>query len=158
MYFVHLDIDNNKVFVVDWLKYIYQVDHKVMIDMDLIIIQIYICFLIKIQLNLLLASVHKVPFHSGKQWQRKPFSKSVHVPLFAHGCETHSSNSNNIIKLQVIFFHLFILNKTTLITCRSEKTRITLTSKWIRCIRNTSTMLITYIRRAYYMKNEYEFK
>jgi len=67
LYFVHRDIDNNKEFVLDLLEYIFQVDHKVMIDMDLIIIQIYICFLIKIQLNLLLASVHKVPFHSGKQ-------------------------------------------------------------------------------------------
>ncbi len=59
-------------------------------------------------------------------------------------------------KLRVLFFRTLI--PTTLITCRSDKTRITLTCKWIRCIRYTSTMLITDIRRAYYIKNEEKYQ
>jgi hypothetical protein len=67
-------------------------------------------FYIKDTLNLLLASVHRVPFHSGKQWQRKPFSKSVHVPLFAHGYERHSSNSKNReFNYKLRFFFLFLI-------------------------------------------------
>ena len=103
---------------------------------------------------LLFGSAHRVPFHSGGQRQRKPFSKSVQVPLFKHGFDAHSSNSNNDKFRRVILVEKQSY-QTTLITSRSDETRIAFTSKRIGIIRNASTMLITNIRRAYYISKAF---
>jgi hypothetical protein len=63
-----------------------------------------------------------------------------------------------IIQTSYPFFTPIIFSSTTLITCRAEKTRITLTSKWTIKSLNTYTMLIAYIWRAHYFKNRYYFK
>lgn len=117
-----------------WLAWIWDVWHRVPSDDQS-------------WLLLPLASVQSVPFHPGRHWQRKPFSKSVHVPLLAHGYERHSSNSNPI--------HASFCSclarwnwAFTLITGWTGKAWVTLAGERVRCVWNTSAMLITDIRRA----------
>lgn len=87
--------------MVDLLQHMYQMHRKERIDRDLLEEKFLESHLYRLivnteELHLLLVSVQNEPFHSGKQRQRKPFSKSRHVPLLAHGDDTHSSNSNSI--------------------------------------------------------------
>ena len=95
----HPDIGSSREFALAELRCIFPADHTVMIDMGLRWSEReFQCRLRRVlpivQLNLLFGSVQIVPFHSGRQLHRNPFSRSMHVPLFAHGYDAHSSSSN----------------------------------------------------------------
>jgi hypothetical protein len=67
----------------------------------------------------------------------------------------HCSNRDSMHIRRALITQVLILlpdnrHRTTLVTGRSDKARITFTSKRIRSIRNASAMLITDIRRADY--------
>ena len=145
--FVHQNIDSSRESVLAASGYIYPVAHKVMIGMDLRRLEDSPSPDDQSRLLLPFASVQSVPFHPGRHWQRKPFSKSVHVPLLAHGYERHSSNSNSI---QTSFFSWLDRWKCalTLITGWTGKAWVTLARERVRCIWNASAMFITDIRGA----------
>ena len=73
-------------------------------------------------------------------------------PCTCHYSHMDTMHTHLVLIKTNVQLRLFFCRSATLFACRTGKPEIALTSKWTRCTRNTSAVLIAYIRRADYIR------